>query len=143
MKKHFNDVIEHLDCMKKGIKKSWIHRLLDMNDESVSSTSVFLFIITFIGLLLLIVPAVILCVELYYNHTVLTDMSAIASYITAVATLFASGGITKAWSNYSNYKYKAKKYGHANLLNTKEPHDSSDNYDVDDEKIHLDINEEL
>lgn len=105
-----------ISTMKNTIQKSWFSRLFDMEDTSVSSTNVFLFLITLIGFVLLAVPAIVLLVECYFNHTISTDLSGMASYIGAVAALFASGGITKAWSNYSNYKYNAQKNGHADLL---------------------------
>ena len=37
-------------------------------------------------------------------HTIATDLSAMAAYIGAVASLFATAGITKAWSE----KYECK-----------------------------------
>lgn len=89
----------------KNKKRSFFSKLFDMDDNSVSITSVFLIITTVIGLILLLVPAIILLVEVYYNHTVATDLSGMASYIGAVAALFATGGITKAWTNWSNYKF--------------------------------------
>lgn len=36
--------------------------------------------------------------EVFYNHTITTDLNGLAAYIGAVAGLFASAGITKAWS---------------------------------------------
>lgn len=76
-----------------------------MDDSSVSVTSVFLIVTTITGLILLLVPAIALLVEVFYNHTIATDLSGMAAYIGSVAALFTSAGITKAWTNWSNYKF--------------------------------------
>lgn len=76
-----------------------------MDDNTVSVTSIFLLVTTIIGLVLLLVPAIVLLVEVFYNHTITTDLSGMAAYIGSVAGLFASAGITKAWTNWSNYKF--------------------------------------
>lgn len=68
------------------------------NNTGVSSKNFFLVSATIIGLVLLFIPAVLLLVEIFYNHTIKTDLSGLAAYIGAVAGVFASAGITKAWS---------------------------------------------
>lgn len=74
------------------------------NNTGVSSKNFFLVSVTFIGLLLLLIPAVVLIVEVAFNHTIQTDLNGMAAYIAAVAGVFASAGITKAWSE----KYEKK-----------------------------------
>lgn len=74
------------------------------NNTGVSSKNFFLVAVTLIGLILLLVPAVLLIIEVCYNHTIQTDLNGIAAYIGAVAGVFASAGITKAWSE----KYEKK-----------------------------------
>lgn len=91
--------------MVEKIKYKFLNKLFDMDDNSVSATSVFLLATTIIGLILLLVPAITLLVEVFYNHTIATDLSGMAAYIGSVAGLFASAGITKAWTNWSNYKF--------------------------------------
>ena len=54
-----------------------------------------------IGLLLLLVPVFVLVYEVIYSHTVHTDLNGMAAYIAAVAGVFASAGITNAWSEKS------------------------------------------
>lgn len=44
------------------------------------------------------------CCKECYNHTIQTDLNGLAAYIGAVAGVFASAGITKAWSE----KYEKK-----------------------------------
>jgi len=74
------------------------------NNTGVSSKNFFLVSVTAIGLLLLIIPAAVLIVEIVFNHTIRTDLNGMAAYIGAVAGLFATAGITKAWSE----KYERK-----------------------------------
>ena len=68
------------------------------NNTGTSSKSFFLVIVTLIGCLLLLVPIIILVIDVICNHYIKTDLNGLASYIGAVAGVFASAGITKAWS---------------------------------------------
>lgn len=68
------------------------------NNTGVSSKNFFLVAITLIGCLLLLVPVFALTIEAIFMHTIATDLSAMAAYIGSVASLFATAGITKAWS---------------------------------------------
>ena len=80
----------------------WFGRLVK-NNTGVSSKNFFLVSVTLIGLLLLIVPAIELLIEIITTHTINTDLNGMAAYIGAVAGVFASAGITKAWSEkYEN-----------------------------------------
>lgn len=74
------------------------------NNTGVSSKNFFLINVTLIGMVLLLIPAIVLIVEICYNHTIQTDLTGMAAYIGAVASIFASAGITKAWSE----KYEKK-----------------------------------
>lgn len=74
------------------------------NNTGVSSKNFFLVAVTLIGTLLLLVPVIILLIESINNHTIQTDLNGLAAYIGAVAGVFASAGITKAWSE----KYEKK-----------------------------------
>ena len=86
-------------------KLNYINKLIG-NNTGVSSKNFFLVAVTLIGLLLLLVPVVILLVEIFTTHTINTDLNGLAAYIGAVAGVFASAGITKAWSE----KYEHKNY---------------------------------
>lgn len=68
------------------------------NNTGVSSKNFFLVVVTIIGCVLLIIPAIILIIEVFYNHTIATNLDGMAAYIAAVAAIFTSAGITKAWS---------------------------------------------
>lgn len=82
----------------------WFIGKLIENNTGVSSKNFFLVVVTIIGLILLLVPAILLMIEICYNHTIHTDLNGLAAYIAAVAGVFASAGITKAWSE----KYEKK-----------------------------------
>ena len=76
---------------------NYIMKLIQ-NNTGVSSKNFFLVTVTIIGCLLLLVPAFALAIEAVYMHTIATDLAAMAAYIGSVASLFATAGITKAWS---------------------------------------------
>lgn len=90
--------------MKKAVRRSWFARLMDIDDRSVSSTNLYVFAVTLIGIILLLVPSIVLLIEVFHNYTITTDLSGMAAYIGSVATLFASAGITKAWTSYTYSK---------------------------------------
>ena len=76
------------------------------NNTGVSSKSFFLVTVTIIGFILLLIPAVILIVEVIANKTIQTDLNGLAAYIGAVAGVFTSAGITKAWGDRGNFNNK-------------------------------------
>ncbi len=78
---------------------------LIQNNTGVSSKNFFLVTITIIGCILLLVPAFTLIIEVLFTHTIATSLEGFAAYIGSVASLFATAGITKAWSE----KYECKK----------------------------------
>ena len=90
-------LIKNITRQINNMKDNIFTKLIKTN-SGYSSKSFFLLAITIIGLILLIVPAFALCIEAYYNHTIQTNLSDMAAYIASVAAIFASGGITKAWS---------------------------------------------
>lgn len=79
------------------LKMNYFNKLVS-NNTGVSSKNFFLVVITIIGCLLLLVPVFALTIEAFFMHTIATDLSAMAAYIGSVASLFATAGITKAWS---------------------------------------------
>ena len=128
--------------MAKKKRKGWLARLVDMDDYTVSASTVFLIFTTVIALVLLLVPAIALLIEVIYNHTITTDLSGMAQYIAAVCGIFASGGILKGWTNYSNYRFNKKKT--TEILNnisetiTEETDDSEDGDNFKDNEDELD-----
>ena len=89
--------------VKKMIKGNFFSKLVQQN-SGYSSKSFFLVVVTFIGTLLLAVPIFSLTIEAWYNHTITTDLTAMAAYITAVAAVFTSVGLTKVWSEKYEHK---------------------------------------
>lgn len=98
--------------MKTKSTGSWMSKLLDKDNEKVSSSNFYLISVTIVGLLLLIVPMIVLIIEAIYNHTVATDLNGMAAYIASVATLFATGGVVKGWINYNDNKTKRTQIEH-------------------------------
>lgn len=94
--------------MKKVKQRSWVARLFDMDDNSVSPSTLFMVLLTIIGCVLLTVPAIALILEALHNHTITTDLNGMAAYVCSITTLFTAAGITKAWSSWANYKYSSK-----------------------------------
>lgn len=89
--------------IKKIVKGNLFSKLVQQN-SGYSSKSFFLVVVTFIGTLLLAVPIFSLTIEAWYNHTITTDLTAMAAYITAVAAVFTSVGLTKVWSEKYEHK---------------------------------------
>ena len=92
--------------VKKLKNKKFVEKLLDSDDKRVSASTVFLLLTSLTAILLLIVPAIVLLIEIHYNHTIQTDISGLATYIGAVSTIFISGGLLKGWTTYNNWKFK-------------------------------------
>ncbi len=80
-----------------GSTMNYLNKLIQ-NNTGVSSKNFFLVIVTIIGCILLMIPAIILLIEICFNHTISTDLNGMAAYIASVAAIFTSAGITKAWS---------------------------------------------
>lgn len=77
------------------------------NNTGVSSKNFFLVVVTLIGSLLLLVPVFSIIFEVITTCTITTSLEGYACYIGAVASLFATAGITKAWSEkYENNNSK-------------------------------------
>ena len=86
-----------------GLKEGNLFSKLVQNNSGVSSKNFFLVTVTIIGCGLLLVPAIVLLTEVFTTHTIATNLDGMAAYIGAVAGVFASAGITKAWSEkYEN-----------------------------------------
>ena len=89
--------------IKKIVKGNFFSKLVQQN-SGYSSKSFFLVVVTFIGTLLLAVPIFSLTIEAWYNHTITTDLTAMAAYITTVTAVFTSVGLTKVWSEKYEHK---------------------------------------
>ena len=56
--------------------------------------------------MLLFVPVIGMIVDIWFNHTMTINLSDMGVYIGAVAAIFASGGLTSAWTEFSYSKFK-------------------------------------
>lgn len=93
-----------INTIMKQEKKNFFYKLVRSN-SGVSSKNFFLVCTTIVGVFMLVVLVAGFIVDMIYNHTITIDMNGAAIYIGAVASLFASAGITKAWSDASANKY--------------------------------------
>ena len=121
--------------MKKK-RKGWLARLFDMNDTSVSASTVFLLVCSITAIILLLIPAIVLLIEVIYNHTISTDLNGLAAYITACLGFFVTGGLLKGWTNYSNYRFntgKEKIEELANAVKNKTEELIEEDYENDEE----------
>ena len=105
---------------------NWFAKLV-RNNTGVSSKNFFLVVVTLIGCALLIVPAIILMIEVIANKTIATDLNGLAAYVGAVASLFATAGLTKAWSE--KFECRARQN---QIMENYESSDSSDNIEIEE-----------
>ena len=77
--------------------KTFLFNLIK-NNTGISSKNFFLVVITIIGCILLLIPAIALLIEVIDTHTITIDLNGLATYIGAVGGIFAAAGVTKAWS---------------------------------------------
>ena len=75
-------------------------------DNNINPIYLFLLIVLAIGILLLLVPIIGMIVDIVYNKTITINLSDMSLYISAVAAIFTSGGITGAITEYSYSKFK-------------------------------------
>lgn len=118
-KEKTNNIIEFF--MKK-VKKHGFWGLLVRKNTGVSSLSFFLIAVTLAGLGLLALVAFVMIWEVVHNNTITSDLSGWATFIGSISALFASAGITKGWSNWSENKFNANK----NNQETEEPTSDDD-----------------
>lgn len=102
-----NNIIENTIEMAKEQKTSLFRNLIKSN-SGVSSKNFFLVSVTIVGIFMLSILAAGLIVDIAFNHTITVSMSEASYFIGAIGTLFASAGITKAWSDSSTNKYLAQ-----------------------------------
>lgn len=96
------------------------------DDNNYNPSAFFLIATTIIGLLLLLVPLG-LFIEMWYNHTITTDLNGMAAYIVAVVSIFAAGGLTHGWTEFSKNKYRQlKDDSQSNIINDDSTNDFDD-----------------
>lgn len=91
--------------MSKRKKKENYFQKLVKEDNNVSALNFFLIATLAVGVILLFIPIIGMLVDIWFNHTMTINLSDMAMYIGAVAGIFASGGLTSAWTEFSYSKY--------------------------------------
>ena len=71
----------------------------------VSSLNFYLIATTIVGIALLATVIFAIIWEVIHNNVVSSDISGWAAFVGAVGTLFASAGVAKGWSNWSENKF--------------------------------------
>lgn len=94
----------------KKKKDNFFTRLLK-EDNNLSVLNFFLICTLAVGVILLIVPIIGMMVDIIFNHTMTINLSDMALYIGAVAGIFASGGLTSAWTEFAYSKYDVPPIG--------------------------------
>lgn len=100
-------------CIKRIATGNFFVKLIK-NNTGYSAKNFLLVVVTIVCTILLAVPVYCLIVEAYYNHTINTDLTSMAAYITAVAAVFTSVGLTKVWSE----KYEHRLPGPDGIIGT-------------------------
>ena len=98
--------IDEKDPTRTLATDNYMNKLIK-SDNNVSAGNFFLIATTIVGLLLLLVPLFVLTIEAWFNHTITTDLSGMASYIVAVCSIFTVGGLTHGWTNWAENKFKS------------------------------------
>lgn len=108
----------HHDMEDKNLnpnkKQGFFMKLIDDNND-YSTINFFLIAMTFVGIMLLLVPMAGMIVDMIYNHTITINLSDLGTYILAVSGIFGVAGLTNAWTEYSYNKYNA------NIFNGEKP----------------------
>ena len=94
---------KYISKLTKILQMNYFKQLVE-KDNGISSKSFFLVVVTVVGCILLLVPAIVLIVEVCCNHTIQTDLNGLAAYIGAVAGVFASAGVTKVVGEFGENK---------------------------------------
>ena len=98
-----NQIIEGMKTKKFGLFRNLIK-----SNSGVSSKNFFLVCVTLVGILMLSILAAGFIVDIIYHHSITISMSDASYFIGAIGSLFATAGITKAWSDSSANKYLAQ-----------------------------------
>lgn len=104
MSKKLITLVMGLFNSKKKKKDGFVSKLIK-EDTNVSIMNFFLLCTLGVGVILLILPAIGIIVDIWFNHTLTINMSDMAVYIGAVAGIFAAGGLSSAWTEFSYSKF--------------------------------------
>ena len=130
----FKKLLKLIPGLMKGKKKkeSFFDKLIK-EDTNVSMMNFFLIATLAIGVILLFVPVVGMFVDIWFNHTMTINMSDMALYIGAVAGIFAAGGLSSSWTEWSYSKYGVPTITEEDMARREEVKESIENAGSDEE----------
>lgn len=132
IKNLFGVVTNTISTVGKKIKKESFFDKLIKEDTNVSMMNFFLMSTLAIGTILLFVPVVGMFVDIWFNHTMTINLSDMAVYIGAVAGIFAAGGLSSSWTEWSYSKYKVPTITEEDMARREEVRNSIETCDKDE-----------
>lgn len=118
---------------KKG-KDSFMAKLLK-EDTNVSMMNFFLLAVLGVGVILLFVPVIGMLVDIWFNHTITIDLTGLSTYVAAVAGIFAAGGLSSAWTEFSYSKFNVPVITEEDMARSQEAADAIENAGNDMEEF--------
>ena len=103
--------MKNVDNSNKNGQTNFFSKLI-REDTTENTLNFFLVVVTLIGLTLLFIPCLGMIADIWYHHTLTMNMSDMATFIGAVAGVFASAGISNAWASGLRHKYKQENNDH-------------------------------
>ena len=119
----------------KPKRKDGLFDKLLKEDTNVSMMNFFLMATLAVGVILLFIPAVGLCVDIWYNHTMTINLSDLGTYIVAVAGIFAAGGLSSAWTEFAYSKYNIKPITEEDMARAEEAKEAIESAGEDDSEF--------
>lgn len=92
-----------MDTDVKKKSDNYFNKLVK-DDNHFNVGNFFLVVVTILSAALLIVPLGLL-VEMWFNHTIATDLNGMAAYIVSITSLLGVGGATWGWTEHSRNKF--------------------------------------
>lgn len=118
----------------KKEKDSFMTKLLK-EDTNVSMMNFFLLAVLGVGVILLFVPVIGMLVDIWFNHTITIDLTGLSAYVAAVAGIFAAGGLSSAWTEFSYSKFNVPVITEEDMARSQEAADAIENAGNDTEEF--------
>ena len=118
----------------KKEKDSFMTKLLK-EDTNVSMMNFFLLAVLGVGVILLFVPVIGMLVDIWFNHTITIDLTGLSAYVAAVAGIFAAGGLSSAWTEFSYSKFNVPVITEEDMARSQEAADAIENAGNDMEEF--------
>lgn len=115
-------------------KDSFMTKLLK-EDTNVSMMNFFLLAVLGVGVILLFVPVIGMLVDIWFNHTITIDLTGLSAYVAAVAGIFAAGGLSSAWTEFSYSKFNVPVITEEDMARSQEAADAIENAGNDMEEF--------